>query len=115
MSLLNAERVQVRLAVVDEHIRCENRPHLEAVMGTFGTSARFDDEPWGDHRRGLDGVRSYYIDLMRALPDLAIEVKHQHVALESLVLEVTIRGTHLGPWRGLPATARQVEIPLCAV
>ena len=33
MSLLDAERVQVRLAVVDEHIRCENRHDLEAVMG----------------------------------------------------------------------------------
>lgn len=115
MSLLEAERVQVRQAVVEEHIRCENRHDLEAVMGTFGASARFDDEPWGDHRRGLEGVRSYYVDLMRALPDLAIEVKQQHVALESLVLEVTIRGTHFGPWRGLPATGRQVEIPLCAV
>jgi hypothetical protein len=31
------------------------------------------------------------------------------------VLEVTIRGTHLGPWRGLPATARRMEFPLCAV
>ena len=32
-----------------------------------------------------------------------------------LVLEVTIRGTHLGPWRGLPATGRRMEFPLCAV
>jgi len=26
-----------------------------------------------------------------------------------------IRGTHLGEWRGLPATGRRVEVPLCGV
>jgi hypothetical protein len=37
------------------------------------------------------------------------------VAAESVVLEVTIRGTHLGAWRGLPATGRRLEFPLCGV
>ena len=109
------ERAKARLAIVDEHIRCENRHDLDAVMATFGIDARYDDEPWGDHRTGLDGVRSYYLDLLRALPDLAIEVRHRHAASDSVVLEVIIRGTHLGPWRGLPATSRRMEFPLCAV
>jgi hypothetical protein len=30
-------------------------------------------------------------------------------------MEVMIRGTHLGAWRGLPATGRRVEFPLCGV
>ena len=47
MSLLEAEHVQARMAVVDEHIRCENRHDLDAVMATFGMDARYDDEPWG--------------------------------------------------------------------
>jgi len=115
MSLPETERVEARMAVVDEHIRCENRHDLDAVMATFGIGARYDDEPWGDHRTGRDGVRSYYTELMRALPDLAIEVRHRHVASDSLVLEVSIRGTHLGPWRGLPATGQRIEFPLCAV
>jgi steroid delta-isomerase-like uncharacterized protein len=84
-------------------------------MATFGTDARYDDESWGDHRTGRDGVRSYYTELMRALPDLTIEVKNQHVASEGVVVEVTIRGTHLGPWRGLPATGRLIEFSLCGV
>ena len=46
---------------------------------------------------------------MRALPNLAIDVKRWHVASESVVLEVIIRGTHLGAWRGLPATGRRLE------
>jgi len=115
MTLLEMQRAQARTAIVDEHVRCENRHDLDATMATFGVAARYDDEPWGDHRTGRDGVRAYYTELMRAVPDLAIEVKQRHVASEGIVLEVTIRGTHLGPWRGLPATGRQLEFPLCAV
>jgi steroid delta-isomerase-like uncharacterized protein len=115
MSSLDANRIQARIALVEEHVRCENRHDLDAVMATFGAQARYDDEPWGDHRKGHEAVRSYYRELLRALPDLAIEVRHRHVALESLVLEVVIRGTHLGSWRGLPATGQRVELPLCGI
>jgi len=52
---------------------------------------------------------------MRALPDLEIEIRRRHVTDDAVVLEVMIRGTHLGEWRGLPATGRRVEIPLCGV
>ena len=110
-----AERLAARLAVVDEHVRCENRHDLDAVMATFGPEARYDDEPWGDHRTGRDGVRSYYGELMSALPDLEIDVRRRHATADGVVLEVVIRGTHLGPWRGLPATGRRLEFPLCGI
>jgi steroid delta-isomerase-like uncharacterized protein len=115
MTALDAEHAQARRAVVEEHIRCENRHDLDAVMATFGMDARYDDEPWQDHRLGRDGVRSYYAELLGALPDLAIEVHRWHVSIDSIVVEVTIRGTHLGAWRGLPATGRRLEFPLCGV
>jgi steroid delta-isomerase-like uncharacterized protein len=101
--------------VVEQHVRSENLHDLEAVMATFGAEARYDDEPWGDHREGRDGVRSYYTELLRALPDLAIEVMRRHVSSDCIVLEVGIRGTHGGAWRGLPATGRRVDFPLCGV
>jgi steroid delta-isomerase-like uncharacterized protein len=115
MSLPGLDRLEKRIALVEEHVRCENRHDLDAVMATFGRVARYDDEPWADHRTSRDGVRSYYTELMRALPDLGIEVSHRHMGSDSVVLEVIVRGTHLGPWRGLPATGRRVEFPLCAV
>jgi steroid delta-isomerase-like uncharacterized protein len=115
MSLTEAERARARKAIVEEHIRCENLHDLEAMMATFGMDARYDDEPWADHRVGRDGVRSYYTELLRALPDLAIEVTDWHFASESVVVEVIIHGTHLGPWRGLPATGRRMKFPLCGV
>lgn len=112
----DVERLQTRLAVVEEHVRCENGHDLAGLMATFGVDARYDDEPWQDHRLGLDAVRSYYAELLASLPDLAIQVRHRHIASDAIVLEVTIRGTHLGVWRGgMPATGRRVEFPLCGV
>jgi len=63
----------------------------------------------------VTGAFSQPMTLLRAAPDFHIEVKHRHVAEDSIVLEVELTGTHLGAWRGLPATGRRVDFPLCAV
>jgi DNA end-binding protein Ku len=104
-----------RIATVEQHIRLENEHDLEGVLRTFGDIAQYDDEPWGEHYKGQSGVRLFYEQLMKALPDLKIDVQRQHVAEEAIVVEVIIRGTHLGAWRGLPATGRSVEFPLCGI
>lgn len=109
------DRVAARIAIVEQHVRLENAHDLEGVLGTFGDAARYDDEPWDEHYKGRDGVRQFYEQLMQALPDLEIELQRRHVADDAILLEVVIRGTHLGGWRGLPATGRRVEFPLCGV
>jgi steroid delta-isomerase-like uncharacterized protein len=108
-------RALARIALVEQHIRLENQHDLEGVLLTFGEAAHYDDEPWGEHFEGLSGVRQFYEQLMKALPDLEIEVQRRHVTDDAILLEVVIRGTHLGRWRGLPATGRRVEFPLCGV
>jgi steroid delta-isomerase-like uncharacterized protein len=57
----------------------------------------------------------YYEDILAALPDLHIEIDRELAAEDAVVLEVRISGTQLGSWRGLPATGRRVEFPVCAV
>ena len=109
------DRRSARIAIVEQHVRLENRHDLEGVLGTFGETARYDDEPWAEHYKGRSGVRVFYEQLMKALPDLEIDVQSRHFTDDAILLEVMIRGTHLGGWRGLPATARRVEFPLCAV
>lgn len=111
----HAPRSTLRAAMVDEHIRGENAHDLDAIMATFSADARYDDEPWDDHRAGRDGVRSYYVELLRAVPDLSIEVRDRHVTTEAIVVEVAIRGRHLGAWRGLPATGRPMAFRLCGI
>jgi steroid delta-isomerase-like uncharacterized protein len=104
-----------RIALVEQHIRLENAHDLPGVLATFGDSARYDDEPWNEHYTGRDGVQQFYQQLMNALPDLQIDVQRRHVTPEAILVEVIIRGTHLGAWRGLPATGRRVEFPLCGI
>ena len=113
--MIPQDRQSARIAIVEEHIRLENAHDLDGVIHTFGGTARYDDEPWGEHYAGRDGVRQFYQQLMKALPDLRIEVERRYVAEDAVLIEVTIRGTHLGGWRGLPATGRRVEFPLCGV
>jgi steroid delta-isomerase-like uncharacterized protein len=108
-------RIEARIAIVEEHIRLENEHNLEGVLRTFGDTARYDDEPWNAHYEGKDGVRRFYTQLMKALPDLEIEVQRRYVTADAILVEVIIRGTHVGGWRGLPATGRRVEFPLCGI
>ena len=109
------DKHSARIATVEEHVRLENAHDLEGVLHTFGDTARYDDEAWGEHYDGGDGVRQFYEQIMKALPDLEIDVQRRHVTDDAVLLEVIIRGTHLGEWRGLPATGRRVEFPLCGV
>jgi steroid delta-isomerase-like uncharacterized protein len=109
------DRQSARIAIVEQHIRLENEHDLEGVLHTSGDAAQYDDEPWGEHYRGVNGVRQFYEQLTKALPDLEIEVQRRHVAEDAVLVEIMIRGTHLGGWRGLPATGRRVEFPLCGV
>lgn len=109
------ERHHERVRVVEEHIRCENEHDLDGIMATFSDHAEYDDSPWDEHHRGRDAVRAYYDGLLTVLPDLGIEVHRRYIADEAIVLEVTISGTHLATWRGVPATGRHVEFPVCAV
>ena len=108
-------RSTARIAIVEEHIRLENADDIEGVLHTFGDTARYDDEAWGEHYSGRDGVHAFYEQLMKALPDLEIQVQRRHVTEDAILVEVVIRGTQLGSWRGLPATGRRVEVALCGV
>ena len=110
-----AARRAARLDLVEEHVRLENGHDLDGIMGTFGATARYDEEPWDDHHVGRDAVRAYYNGLLLAMPDLKIDVRRRHVAEEAVLLEVTISGHHLGAWRGLPPTGRPLQFPLCGI
>ena len=115
MITLDETHRAARIKIVEEHVRSENLHDIEAIMHTFGDTAQYDDEPWSEHHAGRGGVRGYYEDLLRVAPDLKIDVKRRHVTDENIILEVTISGTHIGNWRGLPGTGKKFEFPLSAV
>ena len=107
--------MSARLGIVEKHVRSENEHNLDGIMRTFGATARYDDESWNAHYVGQDEFRIFYSELLQALPDMRIDVLRQHGSNDAVILEVVIRGQHLGFWRGLPATGRRVEFPLCGI
>src|SRR5215471_18047445 len=98
MTAANDDRLAARLKLVDEHVRHENAHDLDAIMSTFGATAHYDDEPWGAHYVGRDQVRTFYAGLLQAEPRLRMDIERAHASASAVVLEVIIRGQHLGPW-----------------
>ena len=111
----NQSSREAHLAEVEKHVRYENQHDLDGIMETFGEEAWYDVEPLNEHHDGRDGVRTYYSDLLRALPDLNIDVHQRHVTDEHVILEVTMSGTHTGEWRGLPGTGNKLNFNVCSV
>ena len=107
--------IPARVRIVEEHVGLENQHDLDGIMETFGETARYDDEPWDAHYVGRQEVRTFYSQLLRAIPDLHIDIRQRHAGEDAVILEVAIRGQHLGNWRGLLATGRQIDFPLCGV
>jgi hypothetical protein len=76
--------IAARLGIVDEHVRLENAHDLDGIMGTFGKTARYDDELWGSHYMGRQEVRVFYAQLLCAIPDLHIDIQRRHVGEEAV-------------------------------
>jgi steroid delta-isomerase-like uncharacterized protein len=107
--------MSARMRIVEEHVTRENEHNLDGIMDTFGEKARYDDEGWGAHYQGRQEVREFYAQMLQAMPDLNIDIRRRHASEDAIIAEVVIRGRHLGTWRGLHATGRQMEFPLCGI
>ena len=112
---LTEARIAARLAAVEEHARAENGHDLDSVVATFGDCPVWEDRSANERHDGRDGVRTYYAELFAGFPDFNFDVERKHVAAEAVILEVRVRGTHAGTWKGIAPTGRHVEFPVCAV
>jgi steroid delta-isomerase-like uncharacterized protein len=106
-------QLAARLRLVDEHFRCENAHDLDGILATFGPEVELTLN--GETHGGRDTVRTLYEGLLRAFPDLQIEVKKRYVAEHTVVAELVLKGTQRESFLGIPATGRYVEIPTCAI
>src|ERR1035437_6834127 len=103
-----------REAIMREHVAAENRHDGESTLATFD-HPRYEIIATGEVFDGAAEVQSFYDENYGAFPDFTVSIEHVHHADDSVVGEGMITGTHLGPYRGLPATGRSVRWPICAV
>jgi steroid delta-isomerase-like uncharacterized protein len=103
-----------REAIVHEHMESENRHEYDATIATF-EHPRYELIGTGDVYDGREEVARYFEETRTAFPDQANELIALHHADEAVIVEAWVRGTHLGPYRGLPPTGRRWEMRFVAV
>ena len=104
---------QSREAVVREHMESENRHDFDTTIGTF-EHPRYELIATGDVHDGEAEVRAYFDETRTAFPDQRNEPLAFHHSDEAVIVEFLLRGTHLGPLRGLPPTGRSFECRMTA-
>lgn len=92
----------------------ENAHAFNEAIGFFHRP-RYEVVPTGEVYDGADRLGDLMQENVTAFPDFRFDVAELHHADEAIIVEGTFRGTHLGPWRGLPATGRVVEFPMLIV
>jgi steroid delta-isomerase-like uncharacterized protein len=95
-----------REAIVIEHMESENVHDFDTTIGTF-SHPRYEIIPTGDVFDGEEAVRQYFEDTRTAFPDQRNELIALYHADEGVIVEFDLKGTHLGPLRGIPATGKE--------
>ena len=103
-----------RDALVREHNRTENEADYDATIETFD-HPRYELIGTGDVFDGRREVVRYFDETRIAFPDQSNEIIKLHHADDAVLAEVWLRGTHLGPYRGLPPTGRSFEMRIMSV
>ncbi|HEX8052462.1 MAG TPA: ester cyclase [Thermoleophilaceae bacterium] len=105
---------QSREATVREHMESENRHDFDTTIATFD-HPRYELIATGEVHDGEAEVRDYFADTRTSFPDQSNEPLEFHHSDTAVVVEFILRGTHLGPLRGLPPTGRSFECRMCAL
>jgi predicted ester cyclase len=99
-----------RMAVVDAHIEAETVSHdVAAALATFH-HPRYEVPAMGAPVDGGDAVHGLLTLLLAAFPDFWLERTAVHHADDAVIVECRFGGTHLGPWAGIAATGRRMEV-----
>lgn len=103
-----------RDAVVREHMESENRHEFDVTLGTFD-HPRYELYATGEVYDGAEEVAGYYRESRTAFPDQRNRLLELHHADDAAIVEFELMGTHLGPYRGLPATGNAFTCRMSAV
>lgn len=104
----------LRVATVNEHMRLENAYDFPGCIGVFGRP-KYQLVADGELYLGADRVHDFLQQNHTAFPDFVFEPVRVSPTTDAVVVEGWFKGTHLGPWRGLPATGKKVDFEMCLI
>ncbi len=103
-----------RVATVQEHMRLENAHDFAGCIGEF-TRAKYEVIAEDSLFDGPDRVNDFLTENVEAFPDFEFIPTRISPASDAVLVEGRFTGTHLGSWRGLPATGKSVDFPMCLI
>jgi predicted ester cyclase len=75
---------------------------------------RSASEPISTAARGPQALRQHIEAWLAAFPDIRVTTDLRFACGNDVISWVTMRGTHPGPWQGIPPTGREVTIRTAA-
>jgi steroid delta-isomerase-like uncharacterized protein len=103
-----------REELVRKHVDAENAADYDAALATF-QHPRYEYVATDEVYDGAEEVMAHWREFDRAFPDQEIEIVKLHTADDAVLMEAIARGTHTGPFRGLPPTGRRFEQQFLAI
>lgn len=93
-----------------KHSKAEDARDLQGLIDTLAPDCVYEIVPTGQRWEGHAGAREFYLSFLGAFPDVAFAMSDIVIGPQG-VFEVTqMRGTHRGPWGGVPPTGRTVRL-----
>jgi steroid delta-isomerase-like uncharacterized protein len=103
-----------REELVRKHVDAENAADYETALATF-QHPRYEYVATDEVYDGAEEVIAHWKEFDRAFPDQQIEIVKLHTSDDAVLMEAIARGTHTGPFRGLPPTGRSWEQQFLAI
>ena len=112
--MVSDELRERREAIVREHAEAENRHEFDVALDSFH-HPRYELMPIGEVIDGAEAVADYYRETRDAFPDQRNRILGLHHSDDVVLMELELTGTHLGGFRGLPATGRSFSCRMAAI
>ena len=103
-----------RVAIVNEHMRLENAYDFPGCIGEFA-HPKYEVVADGEVFDGAERVHGFLSENHTAFPDFVFAPTRVSPTTDAVLVEGRFTGTHLGTWRGLPATGRRVDFAMCLI
>ena len=78
-----------------------------ALLAELIAADHVGHDPFGDHY-GIEGARIVVAEYRTAFPDMLLTIEDLVAARDTVAWRFSLRGTHTGPFMGLPPTRRLV-------
>lgn len=114
---LSSKQLEARLANLEEHLRAENYHDLDAIMETYGQTARvvINGHVFGHP----DSIRAFHdkfgFGQHGSFTSLRIREERRYICEDAIILEATLSGKHVDKWQGIDATGQDFAVAVCTI